>query len=386
MTSPAVDLESLSDEDFLNQAEALANGASSVDPDAVVPVEDPVEESTVVVVADAPVVDAEAGAEVEAEEAPAADPGAAPAVAAVEDHTTPKQPEPAVAGEADAAAEAPNYEALYKQVMGTFKANGRDFTPTSPEEAVRLMQMGANYTKKMQALKPNLKLLRMLENNGLLAEDQITHLIDLKKGDKAAIQKLLTDGKVDPLDLDAFAETTYKPGSHSVSDDEMAFNEVLENVLETPTGTDTVRTINGDWDEASKKELFKDPTILAAIHIQRSNGVYAKITSEIDRRKVLGQFANTRFIDAYKAVGDELHMQGKLLPPSAQTAPAAVTASNPQSAANLGTRSTRAAKQAPATTQVAALARAPGSGAVAKKAFDPLNMTDAEIMALPATI
>ncbi len=78
-------------------------------------------------------------------------------------------------------------------------------------------------------------------------------------------------------------------------------------------------------------------------------------------------------------------MQGKLLPPS-EAAPAAVTAPNPQPAANLGTRSTRAAKQAPAKTQVAALARAPGSGAVAKKAFDPLNMTDAEIMALPATI
>ena len=58
-------------------------------------------------------------------------------------------------GSADAPDKAPDYESLYKQMMAPFKANGKEFAPSSPDEVIRLAQMGANYTKKMQALKPN---------------------------------------------------------------------------------------------------------------------------------------------------------------------------------------------------------------------------------------
>jgi uncharacterized membrane-anchored protein len=42
------------------------------------------------------------------------------------------------------------------------------------------------------------------------------------------------------------------------------------------------------------------------IHQQREAGLYAKISTEIDRRKTLGSIpANTPFLQAYKLVGDE---------------------------------------------------------------------------------
>ena len=43
-----------------------------------------------------------------------------------------------------------DYKALYEQVTAPFKANGKTISIQSVEEATQLMQMGANYTKKMQ--------------------------------------------------------------------------------------------------------------------------------------------------------------------------------------------------------------------------------------------
>ena len=57
-----------------------------------------------------------------------------------------------------------DYKAEYEKLLKPFKANGRDIQVGSVDDAIALMQMGANYNKKMAALKPNMKLLKMLEN------------------------------------------------------------------------------------------------------------------------------------------------------------------------------------------------------------------------------
>ena len=61
-----------------------------------------------------------------------------------------------------------DYESAYKKVSEPFKANGVDMQVKDPKDMIRLMQMGANYQKKMSQLKPNLKLIKMLEKNELL--------------------------------------------------------------------------------------------------------------------------------------------------------------------------------------------------------------------------
>lgn len=271
---------------------------------------------------------------------------------------------------------APNFEELYKQVMKPFKANGKEITPASPDEAIRLMQMGANYTRKMQVLAPNLKMMRMLENNGLLDESKLSFLIDLDRKDPKAIQKLLHDGKIDPLDLDVSSEPAYTPGNHAVSDQEMAFHTTLGDVMSTPEGKETVSHINSQWDQDSKKALYREPQLLAIIDTQRANGLYAKISSEIDRRRMLGDLQNIPFIAAYKQVGDELHAQGKLIP---ESAPAPVQAPRP-------VLDTRAAKPKPTATngdKARAVSAAPSAGkASAPVNLDPFSMSDEEIMRL----
>lgn len=372
------DFSSLSDEEFLNHTPGSPAGASQ---DAA---EDGVGEGE----------EEDPNTQPEADTAKPEEGGDQPAdagaAAGEAGHTTPNQTgaeepakDPAKAEGSDAA---PDYEALYKRMMAPFKANGKEFTPSSPEELIRLAQMGTNYTKKMQALAPNLQLMRMLENNGLLEESKLSHLIDISKGNPAAIQKLLHDTKVDPLDLDTSAEPNYTPGNHRVSEEEMRFREVMDDVTSTDTGKETIVHLNSTWDQASKTVLFKEPHLLPIINEHRSNGVYARITSEIERQRTLGYLSGIPFIEAYKVVGSQLQAAGLL-----NQAPA--SAGSPGTGANPGTvpvprqvLETRAAKPRQVVSNGdRAKAASPGPKAPSKAAprtFDPFSMTDEEIMAI----
>lgn len=268
-----------------------------------------------------------------------------------------------------------DYQALYEKIMAPFKANGKMIQVHTPEEAITLMQHGANYTKKMHALKPNLKMMRALENNGLLEEDKINNLIDLANKNQDAILKLVKDANLDPMEMDTSAETAYKPQNHSVSDQEMDFHTTLEDVLSMESGSDTISMINTQWDQASKEAIYKEPQIMQVIHDQRANGIYDRIYAEIDRRRTLGTLSTTiPLIQAYKQVGDELHSSGQLVAQEAanQSKPKVLEtrASNPRKAVSNGDKA-RAASPTRA---------APKSS---PKPFDPFALSDEEIMAIP---
>lgn len=239
----------------------------------------------------------------------------------------------------------PDYEGFYKQIMAPLKANGKTIDLKSPQEAIQLMQMGANYTKKMQAIQPYRKVLLMLENNGLLDEGKLSFLIDIEKKNPEAIKKLIKDAGIDPLEIDTSTEPTYREGNHRVSDEEAAFVSVLEDLRSTQEGTDTLQTINSQWDQASKEVLWKQPELMATIHQQRANGIYDRITAEVDRRRTLGAIpAQVPFLQAYKVVGDELDAAGAFqelvqpktvqMPPNQQAQPVATRVLKPKAPAN----------------------------------------------------
>lgn len=200
-----------------------------------------------------------------------------------------------------------DYEASFKKIMAPFKANGKMIELRTPEEAIQLMQMGANYTRKLQELQPHRKIVMMLQNNDLLDEGKLSYLIDLDKKNPEAIKKLIKDSGVDPLDIDTDVEPAYSPSSHSVSDEEANFRTVMEDIKSTPSGTETLTEIHGRWDDASKQALWKSPEIMSVIHQQRENGIYDQITAEMDRQITLGKIpASTPFLEAYKTVGDQM--------------------------------------------------------------------------------
>ena len=197
-----------------------------------------------------------------------------------------------------------DYKGFYETVMKPIKANGKEFTPRNPQEAIQLMQMGANYTQKMQSIAPYRKKIQMLQNAGLLEDEKLNYLIDLSHGNKEAIVKLLKDSKLDPLDLNINEEPKYVPGNHTVSDAEVMVQTIVDDLKSTPEGMDTLRLVQG-WDQASLNEVWKEPSILATLNEQRQNGVYDLITKEMEHQRMLGRIPEgTSFLEAYKAVGD----------------------------------------------------------------------------------
>lgn len=200
---------------------------------------------------------------------------------------------------------------FFHKVMAPFKANGKTITLKDSDEVVSLMQMGANYTRRMQELAPFRKTLTLLQKHDLVDEDKLSFLIDLHEKNPEAIRKLVKDSEIDTLSLDSDEPSEYIAPDRTVTDTEVAFRTTLEDVSSMDGGRETIVEINKSWDEESKDVLWSQPELLTIMHQQRELGVYDQILSEIDRQKTLGKIkANMPFIQAYKTVGDELVSQG----------------------------------------------------------------------------
>lgn len=213
-----------------------------------------------------------------------------------------------------------DFESFYKQIMAPFKANGKEFKLNTPEEAIRMMQMGAGYGRKLQELQPALKTLRMLEKADLLDEGKLSFLIDINNKNPEAIKKLIADSGIDPLELNIGDNVQYTPKNHAVSDKEMAFQTAVQDVQSAPGGKDTIAVVNQTWDQESKSALWDQPQILNVIQAQRENGIYDQITTEMERQKTLGLIPhNTPFLQAYQIVGDSLFPKPKIQTQSGTT-------------------------------------------------------------------
>lgn len=207
-----------------------------------------------------------------------------------------------------------NYEEEYQKLIAPFKANGKDMNVKTVEEARTLMMMGANYNKKMAGLKPSMRILKTLENNGLLDEDKLNYLIDLDKKDPGAINKLLQDSGINPLDLDTEETTAYKPKAYNASNKEVELDAVLDDIRDTPAFQDTIDIVSNKWDESSRRVLVENPTIIKVINDHVSAGIYEQITTRVDRERMLGKLNGVSDIEAYKQVGDTMQAAGEFNP------------------------------------------------------------------------
>lgn len=205
-------------------------------------------------------------------------------------------------------------------------ANGKTLKIEKPEDAVALMQMGANYSKKMAAIKPNLKLLKMLEANGLLSEERINFFIDVSKKDPAAISKLVGDSKIDPLDISAEKAEQYKPGDHRISEQEMQLDAVLGDLKESPHYGATLALVSDKWDEKSKTVVAAYPGVMKIIESHMANGAYALINEKIEQERMFGRLEGVSDIEAYKQVSDAIEARGGFAHLAGQPAPKAVPA------------------------------------------------------------
>lgn len=203
-----------------------------------------------------------------------------------------------------------NYKETYEKIFAPFKANGHEIKVDSPDDVIRLMQMGANYNQKMQALKPSLKTLKMLERHNMLDESKLALLIEAGNGDINAIQQLLKDNKVDPMDLDTNDELDYKPKVEPVSDREYDLSEVMDSIKDSPHYEKTLRIVTKQWDTDSKQIVVNEPHLLRTINQHIESGMYDIVQAEMVKQRALGRLDGVSDIVAYKQIGDTLDEQG----------------------------------------------------------------------------
>ena len=265
-----------------------------------------------------------------------------------------------------------DYEAVYKKLTAPFKANGREIQIKDVDDVISLMQMGANYNKKMAALKPNLKLMKLLENNGLLSEEKLSFLIDLDKKNPEAISKLIKDSGVDPLDLDAEKAGDYKPTVRKIDDRELELDAVLDEIQDTESYSRTLDVVSNQWDGASKNVIANAPQLLKVINSHVQSGVYDLIVKEIEREKMFGRLSGLSDIEAYRQVGDAIQARGgfdHLVSQGQQTQPKPAVVQPKPKMGDEGKR--REKRLAASTSQPAVPSKTPAD-------FNPLAMSDDE--------
>ena len=188
-----------------------------------------------------------------------------------------------------------DYEAVYKDIFKPFKANGKDITPRTVEDVIQLMQMGANYTKKMQLMAPLKKAAESLSRADIKEED-LNFLIDVHKGDKEAIKKLLTKHNVDPMELD-LDSTNYVPKNNIVSDEDVEYSNILDDIRDSLPKIQEIMT--NTWDTRSKEALLKDPNLMRALHEEIAMGRFDNVQAQLEIEKTFGRYKGKSDVEAY---------------------------------------------------------------------------------------
>jgi len=252
------------------------------------------------------------------------------------------------------------------EIFAPFKANGREMKVDNVEDIRSLMQMGANYNKKMAGLKPNLRLLKMLENNGLLDESKLNYLIDLDKKNPAAVTQLLKDSKLDPEEIDIETETSYKPNTYTVNDKEVELDDTLNEIRDTPSYAQTLTIISNKWDESSRVALLDNPVGIKVLNDHVESGIYDKITAAVETERMFGRIpTGTSDLDAYRHVGDAINAAGGFNTPASTLATKTV----------LGKPTAKVDPKINSKKKAASSTKS-SSKSTTKKEFNPLSMSD----------
>lgn len=201
-----------------------------------------------------------------------------------------------------------DYKAAYESIMRPFKANGREIIPQGINDVISLMQMGANYTKKMQQFAPVRKVAETVTRNGI-NDKELNFLIDIHNGNKDAIKSLLKRHNIDPTEMmsdleDDKDKKEYVPSNYAPSDSDMEISEIMADI--DPDNMEKIKDIIANkWDAKSREELIKNPNILRGLNEELQLGRFDTIQAIVDNERVFGRHKDMSDLDLYVAVVTE---------------------------------------------------------------------------------
>ena len=186
-------------------------------------------------------------------------------------------------------------DTLYK-----IKANGKEFEMTL-DELKQTASKGMDYLKKTTALKPYRTMIAAMEENKVSPED-INLLIDLKKGNKEAIAKLIKENEVDVYDLPEAND--YRPREYRQSEAALDVKEVLSTISKDAEFSRTSE-IYAAFDEQTKAFLNEDPSRIVGLHNDVKTGVFDKVLPLAEKKAMIDGY-NAPFLQYYLQAGQEI--------------------------------------------------------------------------------
>lgn len=186
-------------------------------------------------------------------------------------------------------------DTLYK-----IKANGKEFEMTL-DELKQTASKGMDYLKKTTALKPYRTMIAAMEENKVSPED-INLLIDLKKGNKEAIAKLIKENEVDVYDLPEAND--YTPQEYRQSETALEIKEVL-NTISKDAEFSRTSEIYAAFDDQTKAFLNEDPSRIVGLHNDVKTGVFDKVLPLAEKKAMIDGY-NAPFLQYYLQAGQEI--------------------------------------------------------------------------------
>ena len=269
-----------------------------------------------------------------------------------------------------------DYKAELAKVLSPFKANGRDIQVDSVEDAIQLMQKGANYHKKMEGIKPRLAQLKLLEQQGLLEGDKLNYLIDLAKGDRGAINRLIKEHSVDTLELDGDKAKDYQANDYVPDEVAVDVDNVIDDLRDSTHFSTLMDTVGNKWDNASRKAILAAPDTLRDISAHMESGIFELVQDRVATERALGRLNGLSSLDAYRTVGERMYKEGKFNGTKSSTTPPPKVAAVTQASVTKPVSDEKKKQMLSASPS--------GKKAVAKVEvnFDPLAMSDEDFLKL----
>ena len=196
----------------------------------------------------------------------------------------------------------PDYKQFYEQVTSEYKANGKMMPGIKdPEDFKRALSMASNYAQKTTAIKPHLGRIKALEKAGV-TDDEFNMMMDLRNGDPEAIKKAMKDAKLDPMEIDIDEEVQYRANDHSISSEELEFDEIIDPIRDTPEFAKVTEVVTTLWDERSKKAMLGNPALIEGLHWEMANGRYETVQAQIEQRRLLGKTNGMSDLEMYQEI------------------------------------------------------------------------------------
>lgn len=213
-----------------------------------------------------------------------------------------------------------DYKAFYEKATQSYKANGQEHPGVKdPEKLIKALQMATDYAHKTAAIKPILRKAKLLDG---ISDEDLTEMLEFKKGNPEVIKKALKQHNIDPMLVD-LENINYQ--SHSVvpTVEQVDFQNVVETLAKNKVLFDKLdNVIINQLDEKSRTKLLSgDGTYLNAFAEEMSMGRFDIVMPMVQQHKLFypEQVVGKTDLDIYVelAAKYESTKQAPVTPPDA---------------------------------------------------------------------